>query len=173
MAHRHGPCRPSGRRAGEPDRRRKRGVRLRTGLGEEIALPNAFVLGNVTRNFSRVAAGRSFVLDATVTIGYDTPWRQVHALLLEAAGATPGVAGDPAPFVVQTALADFYVAYRLVVTVASESPATRAKVASDLNAAIQDAFNRHGVQIMSPHYCLDPKMPKIVPETDWRPSPAS
>ena len=36
VAHRHGPCRPSGRRAGEPDRRRKRGVRLRTGLGVPV-----------------------------------------------------------------------------------------------------------------------------------------
>jgi hypothetical protein len=36
-------------------------------------------------------------------------------------------------------------------------------VASDLHAAIQDAFNRHGVQIMSPHYHGDPVAPKIVP----------
>ncbi len=43
------------------------------------------------------------------------------------------------------------------------SPAER--TASDLHAAIQDAFNRHGVQIMSPHYMDDPKSPKIVPPT--------
>ena len=51
-------------------------------------------------------------------------------------------------------------------------PATRARVASDLHAAIQDAFNRHGVQIMSPHYYRDPKAPKIVAEADWHAPPA-
>jgi small-conductance mechanosensitive channel len=138
-------------------------TRLRTGMGEEIALPNAFVLANVTRNFSRVHGGKGYVLDTTVTIGYDTPWRLVHAMLLEAAGKVPEILAEPPAYVVQTALSDFYVAYRLIVYVGSAAPATRARVASDLHAAIQDAFNRHGVQIMSPHYMDDPKTPKIVP----------
>jgi small-conductance mechanosensitive channel len=147
-------------------------TRLRTGLGEEIALPNAFVLGNVTRNFSRVDGNRGYVLDTTVTIGYDTPWRQVHAMLLEAAAAIAEIRGIPPAYVVQTALSDFYVEYKLVVHVDTDVPATRARVASDLHAAIQDAFNRHGVQIMSPHYVLDPRTPKLVAEKDWKPPPA-
>jgi small-conductance mechanosensitive channel len=147
-------------------------TRLRTGLGEEIALPNAFVLGNVTRNFSRVDGDRGYVLDTAVTIGYDTPWRQVHALLLEAAAGIAEIRGIPPAYVVQTALSDFYVAYKLVVHVDTDVPATRARVASDLHAAIQDAFNRHGVQIMSPHYVLDPATPKIVAEKDWNLPPA-
>ncbi len=150
-------------------------TRLRTGMGEEIAIPNAVVLGNVTRNFSRIqnSAGRSgYVLDTTVTIGYDTPWRQVHAMLIEAAAATPEILDDPAPYVVQTALSDFYVAYKLVVNVGTDVPAARARVASDLHAAIQDAFNRYGVQIMSPHYFGDPGQPKLVQEGNWYASPA-
>jgi small-conductance mechanosensitive channel len=147
-------------------------TRLRTGLGEEIALPNAFVLGNVTRNYSRIDGGKGFVFDTTVTIGYDTPWRQVHALLLEAAAIIPEIRATPPAYVVQTALSDFYVAYKLVVYVDTDVPATRARVASNLHAAIQDAFNRHGVQIMSPHYVLDPATPKVVAEKDWRPPPA-
>lgn len=147
-------------------------TRLRTGLGEEIAIPNALVLGNVTRNYSRLQEGKGYVLDTTVTIGYDTPWRQVHALLTEAAGTIPEIMADPAAYVVQTALDDFYVAYKLVVCVNTDVPATRARVASDLHAAIQDAFNRHGVQIMSPHYLGDPAGPKMVAETDWYAAPA-
>lgn len=147
-------------------------TRLRTGMGEEIALPNAFVLANVTRNFSRASSGRAYVLDATVTIGYDAPWRQVHAMLLEAAAAIPEILTTPPAYVVQTALADFYVAYRLIVQVNAEAPATRARVASNLHAAIQDAFNRYGVQIMSPHYMADPQTPKVVAETVWAPPPA-
>jgi small-conductance mechanosensitive channel len=144
-------------------------TRLRTGMGEEIALPNALVLTNVTRNFSRATPGRGFIFDTTVTIGYDTPWRQVHALLLEATASIPEILAAPAPYVVQTALSDFYVAYKLVVYIDSDRPATRAQVASALHAAIQDAFNRHGVQIMSPHYFADPEKPKIVPASSWSP----
>lgn len=147
-------------------------TRLRTGHGEEIAIPNALVLGNVTRNFSRATEGGRYVLDTTVTIGYDAPWRQVHAMLIEAAQTIPEVMKAPEPYVVQTALSDFYVEYKLVVQVSADVPATRARVASDLHAAIQDAFNRHGVQIMSPHYESDPSAPKLVREADWHAAPA-
>lgn len=147
-------------------------TRLRTGLGEEVALPNALVLANVTRNFSRVTHGNGFVLDTAITIGYDTPWRQVHAMLLEAASTIPDIAREPAPYVVQTALSDFYVAYKLVVYAGAEKPAARARVASDLHAAIQDVFNRHDVQIMSPHYERDPATAKTVPESAWFTPPA-
>lgn len=141
-------------------------TRIRTGLGEELAIPNALVLSNVTRNFSRGGTGDSFMLDVPVTIGYDTPWRQVHTLLLEAAASVPEISGTPKPYVVQTALSDFYVAYKLVVHIDTERPAVRAQVVSALHAAIQDAFNRNGVQIMSPHYVLDPKKPKLVIDSE-------
>jgi len=147
-------------------------TRLRTGLGEEASLPNNLVLANVTRNFSRASPGSSFLLDINVTIGYDTPWRQVHALLLEAALTIPEVLREPSPFVVQTALSDFYVAYRLVVCVDAARPAVRARVASELHAAIQDAFNRYGVQIMSPHYVEDPSQAKVVQKSGWYAPPA-
>jgi len=130
------------------------------------------VLPNVTRNFSRANSTKAYVLDVTVTIGYDTPWRQVHAMLLEAAGTIPEILAAPPAYVVQTALADFYVAYKLIVQVDAEVPATRARVASNLHAAIQDAFNRHGVQIMSPHYMDDPQTPKVVAPSSWSPQPA-
>jgi small-conductance mechanosensitive channel len=147
-------------------------TRLRTGTGEQIALPNSLVLSNVTRNFSRNAPRGGFILDTTVTIGYDTPWRQVHAMLLEAAQHVPGLRPDPAPFVVQTALSDFYVAYRLVLQVGGDSNSARARLLSDLNAAIQDVFNKYGVQIMSPHYLADPSSAKLVPEAQWHKAPA-
>lgn len=94
-------------------------------------------------------------------------------MLIEAAAATPEILDDPAPYVVQTALSDFYVAYKLVVNVGTDVPSARAKVASDLHAAIQDAFNRHGVQIMSPHYFGDPSSPKVVTRDKWRTQPDS
>ena len=147
-------------------------LRLHTGTGEELVLPNAFVVANMTRNFSREAVGRGFVTQVTVTIGYSTPWRQVHAMLLEAARRTQGMLREPAPYVIQAALSDFYVEYKLVAYAEPETPAERAVVISDLNSNVQDVFNEHGVQIMSPHYFNDPKEPQIVPKERWFEPPA-
>lgn len=72
----------------------------------------------------------------------------------------------------QTALSDFYVAYKLVVYISADKPAVRARITSDLHAAIQDTFNKYGVQIMSPNYFADPAQPKIVPESTWFAAPA-
>jgi hypothetical protein len=59
-----------------------------------------------------------------------------------------------------------------VVCVNADAPATRARVASDLHAAIQDSFNRYGVQIMSPHYWQDPAQAKTVAPPHWHSAPA-
>ena len=147
-------------------------TRVQTGMGEELTLPNSMVLGTVTRNYSRASKDGGFVVDASVTIGYDAPWRQVHAMLIEAALRTPGVVANPEPRVFQTALSDFYVEYRLVCLATPRDPRPRAEVISALHASIQDVFNENGVQIMSPHYLADPADPKIVPKERWHTAPA-
>ena len=147
-------------------------TRIHTGTGEELILPNAFVLANTTRNYSRAVPGRGFVLQVNVTIGYSTPWRQVHAMLLEAARRTQGILADPAPYVIQSALSDFYVEYKLVAYAGPEAPAKRALAMNDLNANVQDVFNEYGVQIMSPHYLSDPAHPQVVPKERWFEAPA-
>jgi small-conductance mechanosensitive channel len=146
--------------------------RIRTGLGTEITLPNTAVMAGGATNYSRVVKGAGFVVDVAVTIGYSTPWRQVHAMLLEAARRTGELATTPAPEVRQTALSDFYVEYRLIAYAPIEQPRARAEVLSDLHASVQDVFNEHGVQIMSPHYMLDPKEPQVVPKERWFSPPA-
>jgi small-conductance mechanosensitive channel len=149
-------------------------TRIQTGMGEEIVLPNNYVTGTPTKNYSRtVAEGKGFVLDTTVTIGYDTPWRQVHAMLLQAARNTAGLLNDPAPYVVQTALSDWYVEYRLVCYAGPEAPSRRALVLGDLHANIQDAFNEYGVQIMSPHYMADKDHTVVVARENWYAPPAN
>jgi len=147
-------------------------TRIRTGLGEELTLSNSTVMSDTTVNYSRAVKGSGFVVDTTVTIGYDTPWRQVHAMLIEAAKRTPGVLEEPAPAVFQTALSDWYPQYRLVCQALPSEPRPRAVVLSALHANIQDVFNEYGVQIMSPQYFEDPPEPKVVPRERWFTAPA-
>lgn len=138
-------------------------TKVHTGMGEEVSVPNTVVFSQPVRNFSRLVEGGQFVLQATVTIGYATPWRQVHAMLMEAARRTPGVDQDPSPFVVQTALSDFYVEYRLCARGNKAAPRRRAEAMNALHANIQDVFAEQGVQIMSPHYRADPPAPQVPP----------
>jgi hypothetical protein len=76
------------------------------------------------------------------------------------------------PRVFQTALSDYYPEYRLVCQAVPEQPRPRAEVLSLLHANIQDVFNEHGVQIMSPHYMGDPAEAKVVAPEQWYLSPA-
>ncbi|MEN3110050.1 mechanosensitive ion channel family protein [Uliginosibacterium paludis] len=146
-------------------------TRLRTGRGAEITLPNSLIVGTATQNQSRGVEGAGFLIDTTVTIGYDTPWRQVEAMLVEAAGRTAGVRMSPPPRVYQLALSDFYPEYCLVCHAVPATPQSRADVMSQLHAHIQDVFNQYGVQIMSPHYMADPAEPKRVSPEAARPAP--
>jgi small-conductance mechanosensitive channel len=131
---------------------------LRTCRDEVVTLPHA-VVATALKNYSRGRSGVRF--SATVTIGYDTPWRQVRGLLLAAAGRTPGVRTEPAPEVRQMALDDFYVRHDLLFT--PENPAERLALLGRIHEAIQDEFQAAGVQIMSPHYLGDPAAPKVPP----------
>jgi small-conductance mechanosensitive channel len=146
-------------------------TKLVTLPGEEVTFPNSVVIGGAVRNFTRLSRGGGPLVTTTVTIGYDAPWRQVHALLVGAAGETRGLRRDPPPFVLQRALGDFYVEYQLLARLEGD-PAERPSVVSDLHAHVQDAFNAAGVQIMSPHFVLQPKEPVVVPRQRWEGEPA-
>ncbi|WP_457437905.1 mechanosensitive ion channel family protein [Pseudomonas sp. TE3786] len=147
-------------------------TRIRTGLGEVLTLPNSMITGAVTKNYSRAVQGTGYIVDTVVTIGYDTPWRQVEAMLIEAARRTDGIVDQPEPLVFQTSLSDFYPEYRLVAQAIFTLPRPRALLMSALHAHIQDVFNEYGVQIMSPHYLGDPQETKVVAEENWYAAPA-
>lgn len=144
-------------------------TKLKTLRREELTIPNAVVISTVTTNYSRLRR-EGVLVPTSVTIGYDAPWRQVHALLLLAAERTPGLRRQPAPVVRQVGLRDFYVEYALFVCL--EEPAARPLVLDALHANIQDAFNEYGVRIMSPNYEADPEGPKTVPREKWFAAPA-
>ena len=145
-------------------------TRLRTGFGDEIVLPNSVVVGTTTVNYTRLGGPNGILVETGVTIGYTEPWRQVEALLLLAADRTPALRKEPKPTVVQRALSDFYIEYRLYAY--TDDAAGRIRVQAALHANIQDAFNEFGVQIMSPHYLGDPAKPAVVPKEKWHLAPA-
>jgi small-conductance mechanosensitive channel len=140
---------------------------LRTVHSEEVVIPNSVVLGSQIVNYSATARTGGFIVYSAVTIGYDTPWRQVEAMLLAAAERTPGLLREPKPFVLKRALEDFYVKYEL--NAYSRDAAQLLQLYSALHQNILDEFNEHGVQIMSPHYLGDPAEAKIVPPAKWDP----
>src|SRR6185369_8300532 len=143
---------------------------LRTPKNEEIIVPNWLIINNNVINYSTLAKERGLILHTPVTIGYHTPWRQVHALLLQAAGRTPGLLPDPPPFVRKTALDEFYVRYEL--NAYTDSPHRMMRIYSDLHENILDAFNEYGVQIMAPRYLCDRAAPAVVLPEHWYEPPA-
>jgi small-conductance mechanosensitive channel len=144
-------------------------TKVNTVFGEEVTIPNAVVIAQTTTDFSRMV-GEGVLTRTSVTIGYDTPWRQVHSLLLTAATRTPGIRKDVKPSVFQASLQDFYVEYTLAFGL--ERQDQRVNILAALHANIQDLFNEYGVQIMSPHYLGDPASPKVVPADKWFAAPA-
>ena len=145
-------------------------LKLMTRLRGEVTIPNTVIAGAAIENYTRKSREGGLLIATSVSIGYDTPWRQVHALLELAASRTPDLLPDPKPYVLESGLADFYVQYQLNVAIAR--PSDRPFALSRLNAAIQDAFNEFGVQIMSPNFEAQPDAKVWVPREQWSAAPA-
>ena len=146
-------------------------TKIHTKKNEEVHVPNTVILSTTVKNYTRLAKTAGVLLYTTVTIGYNVPWRQVHTMLLEAANRTAGLMKQPLPFVMQTALSDFYIEYQLNANI--QRPEERLQVLAELHAHIQDVFHEHEVQIMSPHYRMDPPHPVIAPHDTWHSTPAT
>ncbi len=146
-------------------------TRVRTPKNEDIVIPNSMILAGEVTNFTTLAKTRGLVLHTEVGIGYDTPWRQVEAMLRLAADRTDGFLTEPAPFVLQKSLGDFCIVYEL--NVYTDRPQKTPALYSALHRSILDVFNEYGVQIMSPAYVGDPAQEKIVARENWHLEPAS
>jgi small-conductance mechanosensitive channel len=144
---------------------------LRTTKNEMVTIPSSTILGSHVINYSSLAGEQGLILHTTVGIGYETPWRQVEAMLIEAANRTEGLLREPPPFVQQKALGDFAVTYEI--NVHTDQPQQMNRLYTALHQSILDVFNEYGVQIMTPGYEGDPEKPKVVEKKDWYLAPAS
>ncbi|MGA1621531.1 MAG: mechanosensitive ion channel family protein [Synechocystis sp.] len=127
-------------------------TRIITPDNEIITLPNASLFGTEITNFTASIRDekKPLLLKTTITLGYDVPWRKVHETLVKAASESEGILKDPEPFVVQTSLDDFYVAYTLKAY--TNQPYKMQVVYSNLHQNIQDKCNEVDIEILSPHY---------------------
>ena len=138
---------------------------------EKIVIPNSTILSSEVVNYSTLAKEQGLILHTSVGIGYEVPWRQVEAMLLEAAARTSGLLKEPSPFVLQQALTDFAVTYELNAYCKHDNKIPL--MYTELHRNIQDIFNKHDVQIMTPNYVADTAAPKVVPPEQWYASPAA
>jgi len=143
---------------------------VRTPKNEEIVIPNSLILNSSIVNYSTLAHEGRLILYTTVGIGYETPWRQVEAMLLQAAERTASLLKEPKPFVLQKALGDYAVTYEINVYCGDAQ--AMYELYTQLHRNILDVFNEYGVQIMTPSYVADPGQPKIVPKDQWYAAPA-
>ena len=124
-------------------------TKIRTTKNVEVTIPNAMVMSNHIVNYTGQEAEPFLVLHTTVTIGYDVDWRKVHEVMVKATEGLEGLLEEPAPYVLQTALDDFYVHYEL--NAHTRTPRRMTQIYSDLHARLQDGFHEAGIEIASPH----------------------
>ena len=156
---------------GEVIETRLQATHLRSLKNEEVTIPNSQLLNGQVVNYSSLATRQGLILHTVVGIGYETPWRQVEAMLLLAAERTPGLLQEPRPFVLHPSLGDFAINYELNVYCGDARQMLPLYTA--LHRNILDVFNEYGVQIMTPAYRDDTPEPKLVPKEQWYAAPAS
>lgn len=144
---------------------------LKSFKNEEIVIPNSEILSGEVVNYSSLAKSQGLILHTEVGIGYETPWRQVEAMLLEAASrCSPPAAEPPRAFVLLKKLGDFAVTYEL--NLYCTDIKTMLPLYTAMHRNVLDVFNEYGVQIMTPAYEGDPAEPKVVPPKDFYTAPA-
>ena len=124
-------------------------TRIRTRKNNVITIPNSSLMTSQTTNYTFSAQNFGLVVHTKVTIGYDVRWQEIRQLLLDAAHATKGLRQHPEPFVLVTALDDYYVEYE--VNAYTNQYDKLPMIYSELHHNILDSFHSHGVEIMSPH----------------------
>jgi small-conductance mechanosensitive channel len=127
-------------------------IRICTPTNKIITIPNSSLLNSNVINFSISSRelNRHLIIQTTITLGYDLSWRKAHKTLIEAALKTEHILKEPAPFVLQTSLDNFYISYQL--NAYTNQPNLMVIIYSELHQNIQDKCNEAGIEILSPSY---------------------
>ncbi|MDR2314489.1 MAG: mechanosensitive ion channel family protein [Spirochaetaceae bacterium] len=128
-------------------------IRLRTHKNEYVTFPNSMVLTSSIINYHTFTEEQSLIIYAEITFGYSTPWETIHRLLIDAALKTTHILHEPAPFVLQTALDDFYAHYQINAYIREVNliPA----IYSELFANIQRCFREAELDMTAAHFRIN------------------
>lgn len=140
-------------------------TRLRSFKNEEIVIPNSVLVNSKIINYTTKTKDLGLIIHTIVGIGYETPWRQVDAMLKLAANRTEGIIKNPPPFVLKKSLADYAINYEINGYCNDADKIN--SIYSALHQNILDVFNENNVQIMTPSYVADTDVPKVVPKNQW------
>jgi small-conductance mechanosensitive channel len=144
-------------------------TRIRTRKNDVITIPNSNLMTSQTSNYTFAAQNFGIVVHTKVTIGYDVRWQEIRQLLLDAARATKGLRQHPEPFVLVTALDDYYVEYE--VNAYTNQYEKLSLIYSELHHNILDSFHSNGVEIMSPHiYAHRTDLELQIPKNQQKPT---
>ena len=124
-------------------------TRIRTRKNEVVTIQNSSLMGSQTSNYTTAAHDYGIIVHTKVTIGYDEPWQKIKDIMESAALATPGIKHKPRPFMMITALNDFYVEYEI--NAYTDDAVKLPAIYSALHANLLQRFFEEGVEIMSPH----------------------
>jgi small-conductance mechanosensitive channel len=127
-------------------------IRIKTHKNEYVTFPNMMILSSNIVNYhtSVIEDEEGLILHADVTMGYAVPWQQVHGILIAAALETSHVLKSPKPFVLQTALDDFYANYQINLYTKEVEKVPR--IYSELYEHLQDAFKAANIDLTAPTY---------------------
>jgi len=127
-------------------------VRLKTHKNEYVTFPNLIILNSSIINYhtSSDEDAEGLILNTEITFGYATPWQTIHEILINAALATDHVLKKPKPFVLQTALDDFYARYQI--NCYTKEVDMVPKIYAELYENIQNGFREAGLDMTAPHY---------------------
>ena len=126
-------------------------TRLRDIKGNQVTVPNNSILSQQTVNYTAAARdGKGSIVHSTFTFTYHVPRETVEAYLLEGAARCQLLEKNPKPFVLYTALEDFYTQYEI--NGYTKETARLFAVYSELHRHIIDVFHEHNLDPTSSHF---------------------
>ena len=126
-------------------------TRLRDIKGNLVTVPNNSILSQQTVNYTAAARdGKGSIVHSTFTFTYHVPRETVEAYLLEGAARCQLLEKNPKPFVLYTALEDFYTQYEI--NGYTKETARLFAVYSELHRNIIDVFHEHNLDPTSSHF---------------------
>jgi small-conductance mechanosensitive channel len=129
-------------------------TRIRTHKNEYVTFPNMMVLNSSIINYHTSSKEREgLILHADITFGYNTPWQTVYGVLLEAARKTAHIQQEPPPFVLQTAMDDFYAHYEI--NCYTKDVEMVPAIYAELFENIQNGFRAQNIDMTAAHYRIN------------------